>query len=122
MSNNNSNNYPDTKIQQVIIYIQQLSHIKFLIDNGKHAESLGEMTTFLDQFEIGKNEKDVYQAQTDLDSNYERATIPSYKDLHYWKIINEFSNRTFRKGFRAPIGEEFFDELEKEEPSNDNLQ
>jgi hypothetical protein len=115
MSEHSNDRFQDPKPFNTISILNQRNHIKLLIDTGQHPQALNEMCTLVNELDINKKDSDIIQIQKELNDNYEYSTIASNKDMHYFRIINRYLNDTYCRGFKAPMDENFFPNLESDE-------
>lgn len=109
------NDFQDPKPFNTVSLINQRNHVKFLIDNALSAQAFIEMCTLVCEFELSPKDKVMQQIKQELKKNKARSYLPSAEDIEYYDKINIYMNATYCRGFKAPMGEDFFDELEKEE-------
>jgi hypothetical protein len=111
--------FQEPKQFNTIALLEQRNHIKVLIDNKLHAAALQEMCSLVCEFELTLKDTDMEKLKKELMDNYTNPSkgIASFEDMKYFDKINAYMNKTYFKGFKAPMGEEMFKELDGE---NDN--
>jgi hypothetical protein len=116
MSNNNhSEDFQEPKQINIISLLRQRDHIKILIDNRLHAQAFQEMCSLVCEFDLTSKDKDMLEIKKALLNNYTqptKSTITSFEDMEYFDLINTYMNATYFKGFKAPMSEDIFKELE----------
>jgi hypothetical protein len=56
------------------------------------------------------------QVKVELVKNKKNPYLKSAQDIDYYSLINKYMNDTYCRGFKAPMGEDFFDEIEDKTP------
>jgi hypothetical protein len=120
--NMSEKNQPETfqepKLVNTVALINQRNHIKTLIDNRYHKQALEEMGTLVCEFELTPKDKEMEKIQEELIGNYcnpNTKGIPPFQDIIYFLAINDYMNKTYLRGFKVPIDEGTFKDLEGED-------
>jgi hypothetical protein len=56
------------------------------------------------------------QVKIELIKHKKYPYLKSAQDVDYYALINKYMNDTYCRGFKAPMGEDFFDDLPEEKP------
>lgn len=115
MSEHSQDRFQDPKPFNTVSLINQRNHIKLLIDQGLAAQAFTEMTTLVCEFDLNQKDADMIQVKVDLMKNKKYPYLKSFQDIDYYDRINRYMNTTYCRGFKAPMGEDFFPTLEGEE-------
>jgi hypothetical protein len=108
--------FQEPKQFNTIALLNQRNHIKILLDNKLHNPALQEMCSLVCEFDLTAKDKEMIKVKDDLMKNYQTPFIESFQDMLYFDIINTYMNHTYFRGFKAPMDEGFFKELEEETP------
>lgn len=117
-----SNEQPPATFQEpkqvnTVALLTQRNHIKWLIDHRFHNDAFQEMCSLVCEFELTVKDVDMLKVKELLMGNYsdpQNKGIPPFEDMEFFAVINDYMNATYLKGFRAPMGEEFFKDLEED--------
>jgi hypothetical protein len=115
MSEHSNDRFQDPKPFNTVSLINQRNHIKLLIDQGMPSQAFTEMTTLVCEFDLKKNDAGMLQVKADLMKNKKYPYLKGSQDIDYYDIINKYMNDTYCRGFKAPMGEEFFPTLDSED-------
>jgi hypothetical protein len=116
MSNHPNDNFQDPKPFNTVSLINQRNHIKLLIDTAQSSQAFIEMCTLVCEFDLNKKDTDMIQVKAELIKNKKNPYLKSAQDIDYYDLINTYMNDTYCRGFKAPMGEDFFDDLPDEKP------
>ena len=117
MSNKNSD-FQDPKPFNTISLITQRNKIKELIDAGLASQALTEMTTLVCEFDLNKKDTDMIQVKNELIQNQKRPYLKASQTIDYYVLICDYMNDTYCRGFKAPMGEDFFEGLGEPQDGN----
>jgi len=115
MSEHSNDRFQDPKPFNTVSLINQRNHIKLIIDQGLAAQSFTEMTTLVCEFDLNPKDEDMLHVKEDLMRNKKYPYLKSSQDIDYYDRINKYMNNTYCRGFKAPMGEDFFPTLEGED-------
>jgi hypothetical protein len=117
MSNRSNDNFQDPKPFNTVSLINQRNHIKELIDIGENSKAFKEMCTLVCEFDLNEKDTDMTTVKKELIQNLKVPFLPSVRVIEYYDLINRYMNDTYCRGFKAPMGEDFFPTLDED---NDN--
>ncbi len=114
MSNRPNDNFQDPKPFNTVSLINQRNHIKELIDLGLAAKAFQEMCTLVCEFDLDKKDETMAKIKENLKRNFKTSFLISADVIEYYDEINAYMNATYCRGFKAPMGDDFFPEMETE--------
>jgi hypothetical protein len=115
MSNRPNDNFQDPKPFNTVSLINQRNHIKELIDFGQAAKAFTEMCSLVCEFDLNTKDTDMIKVKADLIKNWKASYLTSAVAIDYFDKINIYMNETYCRGFKAPMGEDFFPTLDSDE-------
>ena len=113
MSEHSNERFQDPKPFNTVSLINQRNHIKLLIDSGQASQAFTEMCTLVCEFDLNKNDTAMAEVKAALFKNKKYPYLKSAEDIEFYDKINKYMNNTYCRGFKAPMGEDFFDDMEK---------
>lgn len=114
MSEHSTDRFQDPKPFNTISLITQRNHIKLLIDLGKSKEAFTEMCTLVCEFDLNKKDTAMAEVKAALIKNKKMPYLLSADDIEYYDKINKYMNTTYCRGFKAQMGEDFFEDMEND--------
>jgi hypothetical protein len=117
-SMSNATDFQEPKQFNTVALLNQRNHIKILLDNKLHNPALQEMCSLVCEFDLTPKDTQMIEVKKNLMKNYQSPFIQSFEDMMYFNIINDYMNHTYFRGFKAPMGEDFFKELDEQEETS----
>ena len=92
-------NFEEPKLALTMSYIRRIDEIENLIDNGRAADALKSMCTFINRLKISEGEEALLKAREELNKNQIASFIPSKEVQRYFAMINNYLNDTYFADF-----------------------
>jgi hypothetical protein len=114
MSEHSTERFQDPKPFNTVSLINQRNHIKLLIDTGQAAKAFTEMCTLVCEFDLNIKDTAIAEVKAALIKNKKYPYLKSSEDIEFYDKINKYMNNTYCRGFKAPMGDDFFDDMDKQ--------
>jgi hypothetical protein len=120
MSEHSNDRFQDPKPFNTVSLINQRNHIKLLIDTGQASQAFTEMTTLVCEFDLNSKDTTMAEVKAALIKNKKNPYLKCAEDIEFYDKINKYMNTTYCRGFKAPMGEDFFPTLGDENNDGTN--